>query len=116
MHELSLMKDIIDIVRESAAEAGLARVTKVRLVVGELSNVVPEALEFAFSCLSGPPLFAADPVLEIEKKEALVRCGLCGTVQGLGLLEGRGLQCGKCGGECELVAGDELYVDSIEGE
>lgn len=47
MHELSLAIDIVDIVENHARNAGAHDVCSVIVDVGELSGVVPDALELA---------------------------------------------------------------------
>lgn len=48
MHELTLAQSVVEIVEEAARREGAARVACVRLELGELSHVEPEALAFAF--------------------------------------------------------------------
>ena len=49
MHELSIAEDIINVVNQEAAKAGAIKVDVVRLRVGALSGVVPDALRFSFA-------------------------------------------------------------------
>ena len=48
MHELSLVSNLLDIVREKAEEIKAFKITRIRLQVGVLSGAVPELLESAF--------------------------------------------------------------------
>jgi len=52
MHEIGLMMSILESVEESAREAGATRVTRIALSVGEMTEAVGEALEFAFDALT----------------------------------------------------------------
>ena len=48
MHEMSLMYEIILLVSKDAKLRGFQNVTQIQVVVGDLSNVLPDALESAF--------------------------------------------------------------------
>jgi hydrogenase nickel incorporation protein HypA/HybF len=86
-------------------------VHKVELKVGHLRQVVPSALEFAFTLLTdGTELEGAELVL--EEIPARVRCRACGAAS---TIEWFPLQCASCRGlDVELVAGEELLVDALE--
>jgi hypothetical protein len=65
MHEMALAESILNIVEETARRQGAARVTEVRLEIGELANVESEALQFgleAGSTRSRRPSRCASPV------------------------------------------------------
>ena len=111
MHEASLMESALDLAREQTWAAGGSRIHRIRLRVGEMSGVVPEALEFAFEALSphGP---AEGAVLEIESVPARHRCETCQREFG-------GMdptpQCPYCGGwSVGLKSGLELELVSVE--
>ena len=52
MHEVSLMSGILEAVEQAAREAGAQRVTVIALTIGDMTEVVPESLSFAFEALS----------------------------------------------------------------
>ncbi len=52
MHELSIMQSALSLALDQARQAGAARVHTIRLRIGALSGVVPDALEFAFEALT----------------------------------------------------------------
>ncbi|MEM5770191.1 MAG: hydrogenase maturation nickel metallochaperone HypA, partial [Bacillota bacterium] len=52
MHEMAVTKNILDIALESAREADNARVMEINLVIGELSSVVDDSVQFYFDALS----------------------------------------------------------------
>ena len=52
MHELGLMTGIMDAVLKTAENAGADKVTEIKLTVGEMTEVVEEAMVFAFEALS----------------------------------------------------------------
>jgi hydrogenase nickel incorporation protein HypA/HybF len=77
MHELSLMQSIVDRVVEIAGEQRVGRVLKLRLGVGEMSGVVPDALRFCYSeLIAATPLERAE--LIINPIPAQWQCRDCG--------------------------------------
>jgi hydrogenase nickel incorporation protein HypA/HybF len=114
MHELSVAQRIVEIVEEQAAKAGLAKVTAIRLRIGGLTTVVPEALNFCFAfAAEGTP--AAGAELVIEEVSAEAKCNSCGrTFQ---VTEAYFLVCPSCSSpDTALLRGQELDLMSIEGE
>jgi hydrogenase nickel incorporation protein HypA/HybF len=76
VHELSIMQSALDQALDEASKAGAHRVSEIRLRIGVLSGVVPEALQFAFEALSdGTP--AAGATLTIEPVPARFWCEPC---------------------------------------
>lgn len=51
MHEVSMMQNTLDIAIAQAQQNGATKVDRLTMNVGELSGVIPEALEFAFEVL-----------------------------------------------------------------
>jgi len=74
MHELSLTQSVVDAIVE---RLGPARVRLVRLEVGKLSGVVPDAMRFCFD-LVVEGTTVAGAALEIVEPEGSARCRTCG--------------------------------------
>ena len=105
MHELSIAEAIVAIAERHADGR---RVTRVEVSVGQLRQVVPAALEFAFE------LVAPGVELALTEVPAVGRCRACGAES---RLDGFPLACGRCGGlDLELIAGEELLVESLDLE
>ena len=111
MHEMSLCQGIVEIIRERAALDGFQRVRVVRLQVGALSHVEPEALVFGFDVVSrGTP--AEGAVLDIERPPGEAFCMDCTRTMPIAV---RGDGCPECGGyKLMITAGDELRVKKLE--
>jgi hydrogenase nickel incorporation protein HypA/HybF len=109
VHELSVSEAVLDTVLR---HAGGRRVTRVDLKVGALRQVVPESLEFYFGIVTRDTL-CEGALLAQELEPARVRCPDCGAERELDLPL---FLCEVCGSGCEVVAGDELMVESIELE
>lgn len=110
MHELSITRSIVAIVTERAAGQ---RVTRVRLEIGRLSAIVPEAIRFCFDiCTEGTA--AAGATLEIVEIPGRGRCDGCGAEIPLTVPVGR---CPECAGALlRIVAGEELLIREMELE
>lgn len=70
------MAEAVRLASESAQAAGASRITSLRLRVGRLSGVVPEAMQFAWDVVRVGTL-AADASLEIETVAAVGWCERC---------------------------------------
>jgi len=113
MHELSIMDSALTMVLERAQEAGARRVHRVRLRIGALSGVVPDALQFAFEALI-PGTLAESARLEIEDVPARFWCAMCrAEFQSDDMLA----ECPDCHQPSgDLRAGREMEVASMEIE
>lgn len=107
MHELSIAESVVDAVLE---RTGDALVACVRLRVGRLSGVVPDALSFCFELVTaGTPLEGA--ALLIEEPGGRAHCRSCErefALDDLFLL----CECGSA--DVEVLAGRELHLASVE--
>lgn len=110
MHELSIAASVLDIALRHGAGR---RVTRVGIKVGHLRQVVPSALAFSFEVVAqGTP--AEGAALELETVPALGVCRRCRAESRLRVFP---LQCAACGGfDLEIVAGEELIVESLDVE
>ncbi len=117
MHELSIAASVVEIACRYARPihdgAPLQRVSKVHVQVGYLRQVVPSALAFSFE-LVAQGTAAEGAELELDTVPAVGRCRRCGVESRLRAFP---LQCGACFGfDLEIVAGEELIVESLEME
>jgi hydrogenase nickel incorporation protein HypA/HybF len=113
MHELSITQSMLDLVLEEAKKVGAGRVGKVNLVIGDLSGIVGECVEFYFEFLSEDTI-AKEAILSFKKIATQARCRNCGE---LFIPKEFDWSCPSCqDSSMEIVAGKELYVESIEVE
>jgi hydrogenase nickel incorporation protein HypA/HybF len=106
MHELSITQSVVDAVTE---RTGGAAVVSVRLRVGRLSGVVPDAMRFCFDLVTaGTSLDGAS--LEIEPAEGRARCRTCSAEF---VLPDLILLCDCGSADVEVLAGRELAVASV---
>jgi hydrogenase nickel incorporation protein HypA/HybF len=109
MHELSVAHAVVSTVVD-ALPSPETRVTQVRLRIGELSGIVPQALEFAYDVAAeGTPL--ADAALVIERSPVVIDCPACGAQQ---LPSAKDFHCPTCGILCgNVIGGKELDIIDI---
>lgn len=113
MHELSIASNLIDIVRHAVEGQDVSRVTSLRIVIGEMSTVVPDALSFAFEVVSKGTV-AENARLNFEKKPLVGRCLECRKEF---RIEDFFFRCSECESpRVELLSGKEFFLESIECE
>jgi hydrogenase nickel incorporation protein HypA/HybF len=111
MHEFSLMQSVLEQVDTAAKEAGAQRVTVVRLIIGDMAEVVEDAMEFAFEALT-PDTLSAGAQLVITTVKPRSRCTVC---EHEFEHDRHHWSCPSCDSlATELLAGRELYIDSVE--
>jgi hydrogenase nickel incorporation protein HypA/HybF len=113
MHELSITQSMLHLALQHAERAGAQRITHINLVVGEISGVVDESVQFYFDILSKDTL-AEGGKLVITRQPARFRCAACGHEFAM---RDRNWICPACqawGGE--VISGREFYMESIEVE
>ncbi|MEO9220723.1 MAG: hydrogenase maturation nickel metallochaperone HypA [Mycobacteriaceae bacterium] len=107
MHELAITQSVVDAVSEHTDGAPVA---SVRLRIGKLSGVVPDALRFCFELVTeGTGLQGAD--LVIDEPAGAGHCRTCGIDLELADLI---LLCPCGSADVEVTSGRELTVQSIE--
>jgi hydrogenase nickel incorporation protein HypA/HybF len=108
MHELGLCSSIVEAIERRAGERTVARV---RVHVGRLHHVHPEAFEQSFA-VAAMGTVAEEAAAELVLLPVRARCGGCATAWDADEIP---LACPRCGAvEVELVGGDELVLESIE--
>lgn len=111
MHELSIASAILDVIEEDLGHREILRA--VDLLLGPLSGVSAEALEFCFSEMASQRGFGR-PDLRIRQTEAVVKCAECGADYAAADLAAF---CPACGGVFkQVLSGRECSVESIETE
>lgn len=110
---MGITRGILEAAFEAAEERGATRIAEIRIRVGELTEIVEFALQFAFESLT-PGTLAEGAKLAVEHVGARSRCGRCGTEFDHGRFDAL---CPECGNPFnEPVAGRELLITSIDIE
>jgi hydrogenase nickel incorporation protein HypA/HybF len=107
VHELSITQSVVTAV---TGRLGDARVRRVRLEVGKVSGIVPDAMRFCFEMVTaGTTLEGA--VLEIDEPPGRAHCRTCGadfdTAEVLPLCD-----CGSA--DVGVLGGTELRILEVE--
>jgi hydrogenase nickel incorporation protein HypA/HybF len=110
MHEMSLTQGIIDLCLQ---HAGGRRVKSLEVEIGELSSVVPEAIEFCFEACSRDTLLEGAE-LAIIRIPGRGECLDCRAETQLTELFGACLHCGS--NRVFIINGEEMRVREIEVE
>lgn len=113
MHEMGITSGILDSSFEAAEKAGATRITEIRVSVGELTEVVEFALQFAFEALT-PGTMAEGATLVVTNVSARSKCNDCGIEYDHDRFQ---MLCPECGSfNVTLLQGRELQIDSIEAD
>ncbi|MFD7449175.1 hydrogenase maturation nickel metallochaperone HypA [Kitasatospora sp. NPDC059827] len=113
MHEMSIAAAVVEQVDTAAREHRAAGVARVRLQVGELAGVVPEALDFCFELACAGTLVEG-AVLDTEPVAARARCSPCAVEWAVGMPPDLGCPDCRSGVGVELLAGRELQILDVE--
>ena len=111
MHEMSIAESIVELVEAEARADGFTQLRAIRLRLGVLGHVAPEALRFCFEAVARGTV-AEGARLEIEMIQAAGRCCGCGAHWPL---QERFESCAGCGDfPMQMITGDEMRVAELE--
>lgn len=112
MHELPVTESIVRIAAEEAEKHNVKKVNEIKLMVGELSGLVPECIQYYFDIISkGTKIEGAQ--IKIIKVPITMKCESCGfTGETHEFIQSA---CPICSGKSmKMVGGNEFYIDSME--
>jgi len=108
VHELGLCTSIVDAIERRAGDRPVAQV---RVRVGRLHHVHPDAFDQSFA-MAAMGTVAENALADLVLLPVRARCGSCRRTWEC---EEIPLACTGCGSvDIELVGGDELVLESIE--
>lgn len=114
MHELPVTEGILKTAIDAAQQNGGRRITAINLVIGELSSIVDDSVQFYFDIL-GKGTLAESARLHFQRQPAMAVCLDCQHE-----FEARvplAPTCPNCQStRLQIKGGREFYVDSIEVE
>jgi hydrogenase nickel incorporation protein HypA/HybF len=114
MHELPVTQGILNTAVEAAQRNGGRRIAAIDLVIGDLSSIVDDSVQFYFDFLSKGTL-AEGATLRFHRQPGLAACLDCGQQWAASLPLAP--LCPHCGSvRLQVTGGHDLYVDSIEVE
>ena len=114
MHEIGITRNMFNLVLEEAGKAGAQKVTRIDLVIGEMTGAIDDSVKFYFDLLSKGTIVEGAEVA-IRMVPPMVRCRNCHMPS---KLEKRTYwSCPHCEENgMEIISGRELIVKSIEVE
>jgi len=113
MHELSVTESLLEIALRHAEQANAQRIIRLNLVIGELSGIVDDSVQFYWDIVSQGTI-AEGALLHFDRVPASLRCLDC---EHTFPLNGRDYTCPECGERRVVtVGGDDFRLDSIEVE
>lgn len=115
MHEMSLVRNVVEIVAEEAEAAGAVKVTKVHIVLGEGRDIVVDLFESLFQFLARGTV-AENAEIVLHQKPYMVRCNACAHEFHLIPIDKRTWTCPNCGAykNYKMISGMEFFINRIE--
>ena len=113
MHELAVTESILNIAISHAQRAGAARVTDLNLVIGRLSSIVDDSIQFYWDMLAEDTI-AKGAKLNFQRVPTEMRCLECGSFF---YPAEESFDCPNCNSSwVKVIKGEELRVESIDVE
>jgi len=110
MHEYSVTVNILEIAVMEAQKANARKITAIKLVIGDLSSIIDNSVQFYFDIASKGTI-AEDAELIFRRIKARIRCRQCGAETEK---PKTGFLCPHCGGDGVLLeVGNEFYIEGI---
>jgi hydrogenase nickel incorporation protein HypA/HybF len=111
MHEQSIVASLLSMALEDAKNNHAHRIISIKLVVGELTGIEKDAVNFYFGFMAKDTI-ASGASLEFNYTKAQLRCRDCDIIFPRDRFEFNCPQCDKKA--VEIVGGRELYIESME--
>lgn len=113
MHEVSIAEEIKSVVIQKLKENHGKRIKKIKLLIGKMTTIVPDALRFAFDVVSkGTPLENA--LIEIKVLKTKAKCNSCSKKFEI---KDYDFICPVCKSiNFEIIQGREMIIKTIEME
>lgn len=113
MHELPITESILEIAIRHGQQAQAVRVTDLYLVIGQLSSIVDDSIQFYWDIISHNTI-CEGATLHFERVPAQLLCLDCGHSYGF---ENELSACPICDSiRVKVTAGEEFQLQSIEVE
>lgn len=113
MHEYPITQSIVRISAEEAEKHKAKKVLEIKIVIGELSGLVPECIQDYFDILSKGTI-SEGATLKIQKVFPKIYCAECNYESDM---KPRVYTCESCGStKVKIIGGKEFYIDSMEVE
>ena len=113
MHELAVAESILNIALKHARQVEATRVTDLYLVIGRLSSIIDESIQFYWDIISEKTI-CQGAKLHFQRVPAQMTCLNCGKAY---TIDGELTPCPACGSSrVKVSSGEQFFLDSIEIE
>ncbi len=113
MHELGITQSIVEIAEKTARDQKAEKVLSVTIEIGELSGVIPDAVEFCYEACTQESLLAGSRLV-INYIPGLGKCNDC---QADVKMDNMTFNCSSCGSySLQRIQGEELNIKEVEIE
>lgn len=113
MHELPITESILEITLRHAQQANAQRVEAINIIIGQLSSVVDDSVQFYWDMISEGTI-AQGAKLNFQRKAVELQCLACQQIYSP---QGESFACPECQSESiKVITGEEFYLESIEVE
>ena len=113
MHELAVTENILSIAVRHATQVNAVRVTSLHLVIGQLSSIVDDSVQFYWDMISAGTV-CEGAQLHFERRPAMLQCLDCAQTY---TLNRELTDCPHChSARVKVVSGEEFFLDSMEVE
>ncbi len=113
MHELAVTESLLKTASEYAMKNDAKKVIALNLVIGDLSGIIDDSVQFYWDIISEDTICSAAK-LNVEKEPAKFQCQSCKHKFNL---DGELSPCPKCQSiNIKVISGDEFLLKSIEIE
>ena len=111
MHELAITENILEIALDHAEKANAAHISNIHLVIGQLSSIVDDSVQFYWEFLAKNTI-AEGAALHFRRLPLILKCKRCNHTYSP---ETQDLTCPECSGEkIIIIQGEEFYLEAID--
>lgn len=121
MHEVSVVSDLVSAILEELRKYNVVRVHNVTLIIGRMTNLGAEQMEFAYEIVTRDTILEGSSLI-IEEEEVTIRCDRCGydgPAKNFSMGTDHSvpiLSCPDCGGAVTITAGQSCCVKNMDIE
>ena len=111
MHELTITESILEIALKHADKANARRITDIYLVIGQLSSIVDDSVQFYWDLIAEGTI-AEGAKLHFERKPTEILCLECGLRYNPPSGQ---MACPDCDSiNIRIVSGEEFFLEAID--
>jgi hydrogenase nickel incorporation protein HypA/HybF len=112
MHELPISQNVLEIALRFGKENNASQITDLYLVIGQLSSVIDESVQFYWPIVSKGTI-AERAKLHFKRIPARLECTHCETV--FMIEDGQLTTCPECdSSQIKILSGKEFQLESIQ--